>query len=307
MKMEKPFYKKAVFAFIFLLITFTPVISLFSQQKVAVLKSSDTDDFNAVRNGFMSVFFGEFEEFNCENDMNTAKRRMAIIKSDEFDVVLAIGTIAVTAALDANHGGLIIGTMVHNPDKLTAGSSNLTIIGMYPKLDILLGLIKSFNISNLGLLYNPDESNEFVERLKVAGQRQKVNIITQEANSPRVVPAVFQQLQGQIDAFLFMSDSIYSIKDSIDFILQTCLQNRIITIAPTHMLVTQGAVVSISADFVEIGRLSAQMVNDHFSGKRLPAFKEPDSLSVSYNQNTATSMGITIPAEIEREAKQVIR
>ncbi len=305
--MKKPNYKKTIIVLFVMAIFISPVIILHAENKVAILKSADTPDFNAVRNGFMSVFFEEFEEFDCQNDINTAKRRMAIISSENFSAILAIGTIAAQAAIEDKPQGLILATMVQNPDTLSSEAVNLSVIGMYPPLDSMFDKIKSLNVANLGILLNPDENGQYLERLRVAASRKNINIISQEVNSPRLVPAVFQQIQDQIDAFMFLTDSIYSMKDSIDFILQTCTQGKIVTIAPTSSLVAQGAFLSISSDYVEIGRMAGQMIMDHFSNKRLPLFREPSSVLISYNEKTARSLGIVIPQEIERDAKEVIR
>lgn len=280
---------------------------LYGGQMVAILKSADTPDYNAVRNGFISAFFGEHDEFDCGNDINRAKRNIAIIKAEGFDIILAIGNLAMTTAIEEASDLMIIGTMIPNPDIFDSASNNMSIIGMYPPLNSMFDRLRSLGISNLGILYNPAENAEHIERLRAIANTKNINLITQEVNAPRIVPTAFQQIQEQIDGFLFLSDTIYSIRDSIDFIIQASNQNRIITIAPTMTLVRQGAVISISVDLVEIGRTAAQKVTDHFDGKSLSLFSDPPSLFISYNEAIANSIGINIPTDIQREAKEVVR
>lgn len=305
--MNKDFLQKAIFPLIFVVLAGVLLNPLIFGQSVAILKSSDTSDFNAVRNGFISVYFGEYDEFDCQNDMNRAERNIAIIKAEGFNIIFAIGNLAMTAAVENAPDIMILGTMIPNPDNFESRTENLSIIGMFPPINTLFDRISSLNISALGLLYNPDENHSYVQRLRVAANAKNIDLVSLEVNTPRLVPASFQQIQGQIDAFLFLSDSIYSIKDSVDFIIQTSNQSKIKTIAPTNVLVSQGALISISADYVEIGRLSANRINDFISGKRLPIFTDPTALFISINAKTARDIGFTIPGVIERDAKEVIR
>lgn len=289
---------------IFLLVT---AVEVESSGLVAILKSADAPDFNAVRNGFISVFFGEYDEFDCANDLNRARRQLSAIKADDYDVILAIGDIAMSVAASEAADLRVIGTMIPNPDNYSSVSDNISIIGMYPDTSVFFQRLRQANIRNLGVLYNPDENLQHVERLRAGASAGNINMIDMEVSSPRVVPTAFQQIMGEIDGFLFLTDSIYSIRDSIDFIIQLSSQNKIITVAPTSALVAQGAILSISVDLVEIGRLAANLINDHYAGESLPAFTDARSLHISYNDRVARDAGITIPAELQREANEVIR
>ena len=272
----------------------TPVCAQ-TGKKVAILTSSGTqDDYNQVRDGFISVYTGEYEAFDCGNNENTCRLRCKIIKAEEFDALLTIGSMALSCAQQELGELPTVFTMVMDADSQLAERSNLTGIRMLPSADVFLSFVQRMGVNRLGLLFTADENQQFVNQLVAGAEGYGVQILARSVTSPKMVPAVFQEIQAEIDGYFFVLDSIYSIKDSVRFIIQNAIDQRIVTIAASKAFVNERACFSLSADFVEMGRQSSKLMLRVLDKGITATAGDPQQVFVTVNEKVLNAMGLSL-------------
>src|SRR6185437_11379884 len=115
-------------------------------------------------------------------------------------------------------------------------------------------------VKRLGLIYNPGESNSVavISRLReyVANTHPFILVEKPIANSGDVA-TVLTALQGKIDAVYLPPDN--TAHAAIPVIGNFCKDNKLPFYATVRNAIEDGALASLSLDFVELGKESADL------------------------------------------------
>ncbi len=166
-----------------------------------------------------------------------------------------------------------------------------------PPVNKQINLIKDLNpkISNLGLIYNPGEANSVavVSRIRDYIKKENLNWSLVErpvSNSSEVARSV-ETLIGKVDAIYLPPDN--TAHASMKVIGKITKANKIPFYATVKEALKEGAVATLSLDFKELGRESAQLSLAVLDGQ------DPTTIPIKLNENPT----ITINSNLAKEYK----
>ncbi len=252
---------------------------------------------------------------SAQGNPATAAQIAQKLVGDQPDAIVAIATPSAQAAASATQDIPIIFSAVTDPvdAKLVAsadapggnvtGVSDLTPVGEH--LDLIKRI--SPNVTKVGVIYNAGESNSvsLVRLLKAGASDRGLTLEEATATNTAGVSSAAESLVGKVDAIYVPTDN--TVASALEAVLQVGYDNQLPIFAGDNDSVERGAIASLSFDYGGIGRETAKVVDQVFKGgnpAEIPVVY-PDTLELAVNQGSAEKMGVTVPAEVVSEAKQV--
>jgi putative ABC transport system substrate-binding protein len=166
------------------------------------------------------------------------------------------------------------------------------------------------HVQRIITFYNPANpaARESVKHAREAARQLGVELLERQAASVEELQAVLRALRaGEADGYVAVSDAM--VDSQAPLLIDTAKATRLPTILYAEALVLQGGLASYSADFHEVGRLSAKHVQRILTGtdpKDLPV-EEVTRLALVVNLKTAQHIGVTIPELVLWRADKVIK
>lgn len=174
------------------------------------------------------------------------------------------------------------------------------------RLEMFLQMVPT--MKNLLIMYNPNDMAPVsaVNQIKQLIGKLDVNLTLVETPDNEAVTDTLTNLPPQVDGIYLVPDSL--VNKRIKDIAPLCLAKKIPLCGPSSAQVKQGALAAIGINHSEVGKQAARIASAILKGT------EPGNLPVetaeSYlfiNQVTARSIGVEIPAQMLRNAVDVIR
>jgi putative ABC transport system substrate-binding protein len=234
----------------------------------------------------------------------------------QFDYVYTFGTTVSIATRDIVHGrvpqlfGVVtdpLGAGLVQSLEAPAGNINGSTNAV-PLSRLLEVASKIMPVKRLGLLFNPREKNSMLMRQDLSELAAQWQFDIIDLRAPPVEDMLAQHLHHLADKTIavdavFLSSDSYMLTQS-QFIGDSLKNARIKSIAPIKNFVDHGALVGIVADYYNLGKAMARMVDQHQQGTplaQMPVQRDPEPLIV-INTTTAALLQVTIPEEILRKA-----
>jgi putative ABC transport system substrate-binding protein len=235
------------------------------------------------------------------------------------DVIVASGTQAVRAAMEATAATPIVMTTSSYPEKiglvksLSRPGGNVTgLTNAGPELSgKKLQLLKEIapKVSRVAVLWNPASQVEplALQELLTAAAAVGVEIQSVEVRSPDAFSAAFAALSpSQIHALLALGNPINF--RGRQLIADFALKNRLPSIFDERLFVEAGGLMSYAPSFTDSFRRAATYVDKILKGAKpgdLPV-EQPTKFELVINLKTAKALGLTIPPSLLLRADQVI-
>ena len=151
-------------------------------------------------------------------------------------------------------------------------------------------------------------ARESVKHAREGARQLGIELIERQAASVAEIQEVLRALRaGEADGYVAVSDAM--VDTQAQLLIDTAKATRLPTMLYDEGQVMQGGLASYSADFQEVGRLSAKHVQRILTGtapKDLPV-EEVTRLTLVVNLKTAQHIGVTIPALVLYRADKVIK
>ena len=198
--------------------------------------------------------------------------------------------------------------MVIDPEKLGIRDYNIAGVAMEVSPKKQISNFKSAlpSLKNIGVVYNPGNSERRVKAGNKACQKLGIKLTEKTVSSPKEVPDAFRDLVGTVDAIWLLPDTTVLTKASFSFILKTAMEEKIPLLGFSESLVKGGALMSFSVDYRSVGKLAGGLVKKILSGVA------PNTLSLAspegeftLNLHIADFLGIKIKEEIKQKAKVI--
>jgi len=108
-----------------------------------------------------------------------------------------------------------------------------------------------------------------------------------------------------MDAYLAVADAM--VDSNAGLIIEMAKTTRLPTMFYEESLTVAGGLVSYSADFHEVGRLSARYVQQILSGAKVSEIpvERATALSFAINLKTAQQLGLAIPVSVLARANRL--
>ena len=252
---------------------------------------------------------------SADTDCQSYAEQMA--SSGNYSAIIAVATPAAVSAYSAVRNASsdipVIFCAVSDPvsaglvNSLDAPGNNCT--GTDDAVDIAgqVQLIKTMqpNIKNLGVIYTTTEANSISQlaTLKAECDANGINLVQKGINEASELQAVAVSLVNEVDAITNLTDN--NVVDNMSVVLEQANQKGIPIYGSEIEQVKKGCLASASIDYVALGEKTGQIAVDVLGGKSAatyPVVTVSDSFVV-VNPDVASTLGITIPAELNDAEK----
>jgi len=257
-----------------------------------------------------------YDIHSAQGDLATAQTIARKFQSDRVDLVLAIATptaqaaahlikdipILITAVTDPVAAELV--ESIERPGTNVTGTSDLTPVKA--QLELLKEIVP--NATRVGVLYNAGEVNSVVqvEIARAAAAELGLQLVeATAANSSEVLQAA-QSLQGRVDAIYVPTDN--TVVSALESVLLVAERAKLPLIAGEADSVAKGALASVSIDYYQLGRQTADIAHRVLQGEDPAeiAIEYQSELSVVLNRDAARRMNVDIPASVLEKAVHII-
>jgi len=233
------------------------------------------------------------------------------------DVIVAIATPSAQTVAAAAKNIPVVFSAVTDPvgaklvNSLEVPGANITgVSDMLPierHLDMLLRAVP--NAKRIGTVYNPGEANavSLVGLLENALKARGLTLVKAAATKTSEVLGAARSLVGKVDAIYLTTDN--TVISAAEAVISVGERADIPVFAADTATVERGAVAALGFDYYSHGRQTGKMVVRILKGANtadMPV-ETMDTLDLFVNPAAAERMGITLPDEFVKEAKEVVK
>ncbi|OOM81543.1 ABC transporter substrate binding protein [Clostridium puniceum] len=293
-------------------------------KNIGVVQLVQHDALDAANKGFVDALKEKgfedgknikIEQQNAQGEQTNAQTISKQFVDAKKDLIFAIATPAVQAAYNSTKDIPIIFTAVTDPVKAEVAkdwkSSGTNVTGTSDKVPVekQIELLKKLvpNAKTLGAIYNTSETNSVIQvnELKAAAEKQGLAVKEIGVTNVNEINQNLASALGQIDVLYTPTDN--TVASGYALVGKLCLDKNIPIIGAEDAIVTKGGLASIGIDYYKLGKEAGLKAADVLSGKK-PSEVEITTLSemtFTINTDVTKKLNITIPADIEANAKKV--
>lgn len=229
-------------------------------------------------------------------DFESQREVRRILATMSPRLILAVGTSALLTVREIENIPVIY-IMVPYPGAINGKRKNITGIRMNirPETQLSALLRETDDFKRIGLIYDPDQSSDFVKKIiNHAGRYKKVEIITRKTRKTAEVPQLIDSLAGRIDLFWMIPDKTVVTPATLEYLLLFSLQNRVPIVTFSDKYLRLGATFSLSFDVSSIGAQAADMAQKVFNGTPVSEIEvaHAEKVKFSVNAEVAESLGL---------------
>ena len=247
--------------------------------------------------------------FNAGQSTERLKAILAALDTTRYDLIYTFGTMATLSAMGKTKQVPIVYNVVQRPieagiisswensaNNVTGASNIVAMESAFRTLVLVL------SIRQLGFIYNDRDPASKIQRADIAKIQQKFGfrIFDIPVRDPESIPeAMRRTVAAKLDAVFFPADSL--IMANAGTIVSLLNQHKIPSIAIIPEMVTEhGALISLGADYYELGQLAGQNALEVLGGKRPDevSSKKVRNLHLYINLKTADRLGIDLPLQL---------
>ena len=268
--------------------------------KVAIVQQLDHSSLDEIRAAIESELTAagiEFEVFNGQNDASVLNQIGAQVVSDNFDAIVPIATLAAQCMVTAADGYKMPIIFAACSDPESAGLTGMdTVTGTSDALNtrfiIDMMLAANPNISCVGLLYSNSEINSETPIAEAKAYLDELGIeyLEKTGNAADEVVTAANALVGRCDAVFTPTDNVVmNVAGAVAEILNAA---GIPHYTGADSFVAAGAFATCGVNYTELGAYTGKMTVDILNGGEVPAFHVMDGGIISYNSETAATLGL---------------
>ncbi len=264
---------------------------------VAIIKTRNLAPYNEAITGFtINCSSLKTKEYDMEVDQARGEEIAGKINASKPSVVLAVGNPAAQIAkLYIDKSIPVVFIMVQDPEKIgLQGIDNITGISMDIPIETQLRALKALvpSVTKVGALYNPKNSaGDIREAMKISSQLG-FRIIAAKVDTPNDVSRALRAFAEGIDAYWMLPDR--TVMQAFATILTYTNEKKIPFLAPLKIMVDKGALVSLAANYANIGSQGCGVVNQVIAGTKpsqIP-ISPPRGLELTVNLTAAKTLGL---------------
>lgn len=282
-----------------------------SAMDIIILKSSDIAAYNQAITGFKSALPNGIvlSEYDLQGDLEKGRKLARKIRASDPALVFAVGLKAAKAAQLEIVDIPVVYAMVLDPSKYGLTTPNMTGILLEVPIERQLSMIRALlpNLKHIGTLYDPAKTTALVDEARRLMKPNGTELIPLQINSERDVPGGLRTLLPSVDALWLIPDSTVLNDESLRFILNTALEERVPVVGFSREFARSGALLCLSVNYSDIGRQAGQLSRKLLDGQLSLPVKpwHPERIETSLNLKTAKFLGIEIPRGLEQQADEL--
>lgn len=287
--------------------------------KVGVIQWGDHPALNDSFDGMNSVL-KERDDFEvviktANEDVSTAQQIASQFVSDNVDLIFAVATPSVQAAVNAAEGTEIPIVFSAVSDAKQAGlvenvnqpEGNVTGVSDMPPLRKQFELINEItpNVKKVGIPFNTGEINSTnqVKDIKAFASDLGLEIVEKGISQSNELPMAVSQLAQNVDAMFIVNDN--TVAASTGLVVDAGLKTNIPVFMAESGQFDQGIFASDSVSYMSLGKQAGEMIVDILVNQKeikdLPVVTAT-STELMVSQKIATELGIEIPGSVLERA-----
>jgi putative ABC transport system substrate-binding protein len=281
-------------------------------QEIIIIKSSDIIPYQKAIEGFKSGFArASFQEYSINEDISGGKSIVERALKDKGDLVVAVGPEATYLVGTITGPTLKLFTMVANPEKL------LTDVKLYPGVSLNLPIdlqLKQIKVGfpqrkRIGLFYAQTLNQSMVDTISQVAATAEVQIVRFPITVQKDIPEILNSPQFAIDILWIIPDRIIGSEKILKFLINQMLLKKIPVVGFNEWFAENGAILSFSLDYREIGIQTAEFASQLLQNKNspLPLIQGPVKAGTIVNLTVAGKLGIVVSPEVVNSAREVIK
>jgi putative tryptophan/tyrosine transport system substrate-binding protein len=253
---------------------------------------------------------------NAQGNISEAQKIAEGFVESKVDLIAAVSTASLQAALNATHDIPIVFSSVANPYRAGAGTSPTEhlshVTGVSSKGPIKEGLyfLKEVvpDISKIGTLWTPSELNSeyYLEVIREVAAELGLEVkAVPIANSSEVLLSSQLLISKGVDAIYPVSDN--TINESFEAVARIALDNEVPLFGAFPLSARMGACAALGWDFIEMGYKSGMMAVEIKRGKN-PAdipFQYMQKAKLYINLEAASKQRVEFSEETIHKADKV--
>ena len=256
---------------------------------------------------------------NAEGDMATVQLINQKFVNQKVNLIIAIATPCLQAALQATEETPIIFVGIDDPYGAGAGTTtedhlpNVTGIAVAFKAlgDAELAMVREVlpDARSVGILWNPSEANSqaWIKYLRVKGPEMGLELVEQTVAGSQDVLQAAQSLAAQeVSAIVQVADN--TVASAFDALIQVGDQVDVPVFSIMGDGADKGACVSLPVDWYAAGYAAGEMAVRVLEGEdtaKMP-FQTASRVSLQVNLEAAKRQGVHIPESVLQKADKVI-
>ena len=165
------------------------------------------------------------------------------------------------------------------------------------------------DLEKIAVIYDANISEELVSDLQNEAAEQGLKIILKPIVTHDQTLEVLKNVSKETDAIMAVPDGTVYTPGFVKHLLLFSLRNKYPVIGFSHMFAKGGALLSLYADYEDVGRQTCDIaikILDGMSPSEIPS-ESPRSINVALNLKVADINGIKIPDNLIKEANDLIR
>jgi putative tryptophan/tyrosine transport system substrate-binding protein len=230
------------------------------------------------------------------------------IDSIKPDLVFALGNDATKWASQQSSSIPIVATMVLKDD-IFRQSANITGVSLGYSLSTQFQWLKKFfpQQKSVAVLYNPAENAATVQELMNVSQRNGIQLVAIQVETPKELPFALQRLGSNVDLLFAIPDETVMSVNTAKEVLLASFSNKVPLIGLSDNWVKSGAFYALSWDYEDLGSQSGGLAKKILAGTPVRSIPPENPRKVAYTVNAkiAEHMNIEIPKELLTKAKMV--
>ena len=202
-------------------------------------------------------------------------------------------------------GAKLVKSMEDNTGSNVTGVSDLSPIDKHMKL------IKQIvpTSTRLGVVHNPGETNSvtLVNLVKLYAPEHGMSVVIGSAPKSSDVLAATRSLVGKVDAIYIPTDN--TVVSAFEAVIKVAQQAKIPVIAADTDSVKRGAIAALGFNYYDLGRQTGNIIAAILNGvspSDIPV-QGVSKTELYVNPKAAELMGVSLPEELIREAKEIIQ
>jgi putative ABC transport system substrate-binding protein len=195
--------------------------------------------------------------------------------------------------------------MILRPDVLKKAANATGVVLEFPTETQLQWIRKVLpKAQSVGVVFNPAENREQVERAGRAAQKLGLKLEVREVPAPKDLPAALDQLANNTDVLWGIADTTALNPQTAKLIFLFSFRNRVPFVGPSSAWVKAGALYSLDWDYADMGAQCGELAQKVLQGAQAGSLPPvpPRKVLYSVNRKTAEDMAVKVPDEILRGA-----
>ncbi len=270
------------------------------EQDVAVVLSRNFQPFRVALDGIKAALDDRPQVYNLAT-MGRAKVATEIYRTRP-EIILTIGSIALSWAYNNFPRTPIVFTMVSNPSRIIGRRtvrSNVTGIRMDTPWAIIFERLKEVSpkIKRVGIILNPERAEESPDKIMELAAGFGFELLLKKAGDVALASSEFKNIENRIEALVMAPDPKLYTPKFYEYVLLSSYRNKFVLVGLSEKYTKEGALFSVRGDNRDWGVQAGRLAGRILSG--VPISLIPHQFAqkyfFSFNLKTAQIIALEIP------------